>query len=235
MSLKDVKAVHRFWGGPEMPQEYADYAQRWLDLHPDWLVVEWALEDVLNKASADVKAIVDDLYERDAGRNGIELYVQIADVLGYWLVYKFGGVYVNCDIEPLKNIEKILPNKAWASYENNEDGRVVNAIIGAPEPHDPFWAKVLLGLKENYFKYRTDEMVMATGPGYLTKVAEQYPDEIHVFPVETFNPVHWKQIAAGGDAKGFEYPDKSYGVHHWGHKRDGRSNTVETATQPKEA
>ena len=228
--MTQVKAIHRFWGGRDMPDEYEAYGCKWRELHPGWLVTDWSLEDVLPHMPNGLASIVSDLYYRDNGRHGVELYVQIADVVGYYLVEKFGGVYVNCDIEPLKNIELILPDKAWASYENHEDGRIVNAVIGAPEAHDPFWVKILDGLADNYFADRTAEMVMSTGPGYLTRIANENRAMIEVLPVEAFNPIHWKQIAAGGDATGFEYPEESYGVHHWGHKKDGRSNHIETAT-----
>lgn len=231
--MRQVKLIHRFWSGTEMPEQYREYGRQWAELHPEWEVIDWDISSTLTYLRQDLATVIDDLYERDAGRYGVELYVQIADVLGYYLVQKYGGIYTNCDIQPLKNIEEILPDKAWASYENDVDGRVVNAIIGAPGPEDEFWNLVVDGLKDNYFANRTDEMVMSTGPGYLTRVAAQVPSLIHVFPLETFNPIHWKQIESGGDATGFTYPEASYGVHHWGHKKDGRSNTVETATPYK--
>jgi hypothetical protein len=79
-------------------------------------------------------------------------------------------------------------------------------------------------------------MVMTTGPGYLTDYAHTRPEDLHVFPVETFNPVHWKQIQEGGDATWFADGTDWSGtatiaVHHWGHKKDGRTNRIEGWTQ----
>jgi len=43
----------------------------------------------------------------------------------------------------------------------------------------------------------------------------------------------WSWIQPGEDASSFieGLPEEATAVHHWGHKKDGRSNTVETATQ----
>lgn len=227
--MSEYLTIHRFWAGPrDMPEEYAEYGEKWDRLNPDYTVRMWGEEDI--KEFPEFKAVFDDLYKRDAGRQGIELYVQMADLMGYAIIHKYGGVYVNTDIEPLKPLPE-LPYDAWASYENNVDGRVVNAAIGAYRPRTLFWSRLVRTLPGNYFSNPTAEMVETTGPVPLTELARKLPDRIHVFPLETFNSVHWKQVPQGGDASGFEYPEEAIAVHHWGHRRDGRTNRVESATQ----
>lgn len=222
--------VHRYWGGSRpMPEEYVHFGEKWEELNPGWIVKDWGEEAV--QMFPDLADVINDLYERDAGRDGIELHVQVADVLGYAFVREFGGIYVNCDMEPVRALPDDLPDMAFASYENEEDWRIVNAAIGAPQPNDPFWVGVLVELPKNYFDRRLDEMVMSTGPGFLTEFNDRLPGFLHVFPKSTFNSVHWKQIEVGGDASGFEYPESAIAVHHWGHRKDHRSNRVEEATQ----
>ena len=213
-----------------MPDTYEMYGWMWQDLNPDWKVVTW--DESVIQDFPELDAVFKSLYERDAGRHGIELYVQLADVIGYALVERWGGMYVNCDMQPVRSLP-MLPEKAWASLENHEDGRIVNAAIGAPEPRNTFWTGLLEELPRRYFANPTAEMVETTGPALLTDYAHAHPEELHVFPVESFNPVHWRQIEAGGDASSFldHLPESTIAVHHWGHKKDGRSNRVETATQ----
>lgn len=237
-----VRVIHRFWAGPEMPQTYRNFGRLWAELNPGWAVRQWTDKDIpdLLKPFSDLETVAEDLLRRDGGRGGVELYVQLADVIGYVLLQQFGGVYVNCDMQPVQPLPE-LPNKAWASYENTVDGRIVNAAIGAPRPHDPFWSRLLKELPHSYHTRPGAEMVETTGPGLLTDVAHKYPELLHVYPVETFNPVHWKQIREGGDAShwadGRDWSGTStIAVHHWGHKKfttggNLRSNTVETATQ----
>lgn len=233
MSHKGTQFIHRFWAGKPMPEDYEVFGYMWAELNPDWEVLHWTEHHVHDYP--DLREIIDDLYERDAGRHSTELYVQLADVMGYAIVERWGGVYVNCDMQPVQPLSaEILESTAWASYENHEDGRIVNAAIGSSVPHDPFWAGLLAGLPERYWQYRLDEMIMSTGPAYLTDYANAHRDQITVFPVETFNPVHWKQVQQGGDASAWvEGTDwrgtATFAVHHWGHKRDGRTNTIEHA------
>lgn len=230
---EQVKKIHQFWAGREFPERYRLFQQQWVELNPRWELILWGEDSITD--FPHLADVFHSLYERDGGRHGIELFVQAADVMGYALVEKYGGVYVNCDMQPVQPLPT-LPDTAWASYENNEDGRIVNAAIGAPEPHDPFWSSLLNALPYSYFANPTDEMVMTTGPGFLTDWARDHPELLHVFPTETFNPVHWKQIEPGGDAS-YQVDRQSWAgtqtiaVHHWGHKKDRRSNHVETATQ----
>lgn len=227
------KIIHRYWAGPrDIPQKYVEFGEKWEDLNPGWIVMDHG-EEVI-QLWPDLADVFNHLYERDAGRDGIELHVQVADVVGYALIREFGGIYVNCDMEPIAhNIESHLPNMAWASYENEEDWRIVNAAIGAPRAGNQFWTDLLAELPSNYFKNPYDEMVMTTGPGFLTEFAKDRRNELYVFPKWSFNSVHWKEIEAGGDASDKLVHPMAIAVHHWGHKKDHRSNIIETATQPQ--
>lgn len=215
-----------------MPKEYQLYGKQWVDLNPAWWLSTFHEVNVpvLLKPWPEIQEVVAHLYERDADRKGIELYVQMADIMGYVIIEAYGGIYINCDMQPLRSIPD-LPVKAWASYENWSDGRIVNAAIGAPEAHNPFWVGLLEALPARYWASPSAEMVETTGPAFLTDHAHAHPDLIHVLPVESFNPIHWGDIPLGGDASNFSYPTEAIAVHHWGHKKDRRSNHVETATQ----
>ena len=227
------KIIHRYWSGPrDMPQNYVEFGEKWEDLNPGWIVMDHG-EEVI-QLWPDLADVFNHLYERDAGRDGIELHVQVADIVGYALIREFGGIYVNCDMEPIAHdIEPLLPNMAWASYENEEDWRIVNAAIGAPRPGNQFWTDLLAELPGNYFRNPYDEMVMTTGPGFLTEFARNRQKDLYVFPKWAFNSVHWKEIEPGSDASGKEVHPMAIAVHHWGHKKDHRSNIIETATQPQ--
>jgi len=223
------KIIHRYWSGPRpMPERYVRFGERWEELNPGWVVIDHG-EEVI-QLWPDLADVFNHLYERDAGRDSIELHVQVADVVGYALLREFGGVYVNCDMEPVRSFGARLPDAPWASYENEEDWRIVNAAIGAPQAGEAFWGGLLAALPGRYFANPYDEMVMTTGPGFLTDFAHQYPGQLYVFPKHVFNSVHWSQVPAGGDASEFALPGEAIAVHHWGHKKDGRTNLIEGAT-----
>lgn len=222
--------IHRFWAGPrDMPEEYVEYGEKWDRLNPGYSMRMWGEDDIAE--FPDLKRVFDSLYERDAGRQGVELYVQMADVMGYSIIHKYGGVYVNTDMEPVKPLPE-LPYDAWASYEN-DIGDVVNAAIGASRPRTLFWSRVVRTLPGRYFASPSAEMVTTTGPGLLTDMARKMPKRIHLFPQSTFNPVHWSKIPLGTSdlPEDLVIPEDTVALHRWGHRRDQRTNYVESATQ----
>lgn len=223
------RTIYRLWLGPRhMPEEYEYFEYEWGRLNPGWRVVTLGEDDFEPFENLDVLA---DLKRRDGGKNGIELFVQTADVLGYEIVHRYGGVYANCDLQPLRPFPEDILDRPFASLEN-DIGDVVNAIFGAPEPRAPVWGKCIRELNRRYWENPTGEMNQTTGPAVVTAIARQRPDLLRIFPQSTFNSVHWSEIPRGADASELLHlvPEDAIAVHHWGHRRDGRTNYVETAT-----
>lgn len=233
--------VHRLWLGPkEMPNEYQEFGKMWQILNPDWKVADWDFAETLRYDWQNWD-VLDSIKRRGTkdGKISVECAVQLADVLGYELIYRFGGVYVNVDIEPIRPLSHMFDhyalqyNDAYAALEDG--GRVVNAVLGASVPEHPFWKCVIEKLPAYYWADPTAEMVSTTGPVLLTDCVRDWNqnelgDKFVILPQESFNPVHWSQIPAGGDAevgkKIFGHKEGVIGVHHWAHRKTGRSNTV---------
>jgi mannosyltransferase OCH1-like enzyme len=120
--------VHRVWLGPDrMPEEYTAYMCKWSELNPKDEIIDYynILIDYDKKNNNWINiSVIDDILARVDGKMTIEAAVQIADVVGYELIYNFGGLYVNCDIEPIRSIEymydyyQIPDNAAFAVKED---------------------------------------------------------------------------------------------------------------------
>jgi len=237
------KTIHQMWLGPfRKPPEYDEYADLWAALNHGWEVRQWSLDELME--SVINRDVVEDLFRRDAGREGVELWVQLADVFGYQVIYQHGGIYTNVDIKPVRSVDYLLQHyrvgeRAYAPYED-EGELVVNAVLGGPAEH-PFWERINAMLPAFYEDRQGAEMNQATGPHLLTALARAWgrnrkPEEGFVaLPQRSFNPIHWKQISPGGDAEGWvaavsDDPDV-IGVHMWSHRKYPRTNYVETATQ----
>ena len=115
---------------------------------------------------------------------------------------------------------------------------VVNAVLGGPAEH-PFWERINEILPAFYADRPGDEMNKTTGPHLLTAMARGWnrnragDDEFLALPQVSFCAAHWKQIPEGGDAAGlvdWKADPNVIGIHHWGHRKVGRTNYVETAT-----
>lgn len=215
------------------------FGEQWAELNPEWEVWEWSLETVweIMWRCADVLA---DIEARGAAETptgfSVEAAVQMADVLGYEIVWKHGGVYVNVDIEPLRSMDYFLErhsigNLPYAGREDTTTDRVVNAVIGASQAEHPFWNLILGVLPARYFGNPEADMVSTTGPALLTDCLRGWPREaFKVVERRVWNPVHWSEVPEGGDASAYVQAVRDdmdvCGVHHWGHRRSGRTNYV---------
>jgi mannosyltransferase OCH1-like enzyme len=179
------------------------------------------------------QAVFDDIGTPDPGErlHPISVAVQQADVVGYELIWRYGGLYVNCDIQPVRPLDGLLARVGEDAYACFEDENfLVNAAIGGPARH-PFWKAVIDALPERYWARRRDQMNEVTGPHLLTQVWRSWEfDGFTALSRETFNPIHFHQVPLGGDADGLfqetSLPDQTIGVHHWGHRLTGRPNRV---------
>jgi mannosyltransferase OCH1-like enzyme len=231
-----VTTVHRIWispdGAPGMPSDFVEYGRRWLELNPDAKLHDWTHAELqelpLDPAVLDV---VEDLRGRSPNGMTESLACQLADVYSYCLLRLYGGVYVNCDIDPVRPLSALPvdPSQCWACWENPEF--LVNAAMGGPARH-LFWDMACYQLPRRYFSMPGAEMNQATGPHLLTAVYRSYPNYDFVpLPRETFNPYMWNDIPANGKLdQGYSLstlPDVTVGVHHWAHRRTMRSNVIE--------
>ena len=79
--------------------------------------------------------------------------IQRADFIRYCIMYKYGGIYIDCDIYPLKNINHLF-NKDYFFVKRQESGPgsfPYNAIIGS-EPGQEIFKKIMKHCKESTYE-----------------------------------------------------------------------------------
>lgn len=203
------KVVHRIWFGPEpMRQELHDYADAWKRF--GYTVEHWT---ETNLPPLQNQQIYDEIDMPETGCAPARLgkWTQRADLASYELVYQFGGIYANCDIEPLRDLTPLLADvECFAGWEL-QDEVACNALFGATPGH-PFWKRVIEALPAQY--QAETAMQRQTGPWLLTYVADQHPDEIRLFDQAVFYPYAFTEM----DREHDRFPD-AYTSHHWGHTR----------------
>ena len=92
------KLIHRAWFGPrEMPNEYVEYGEKWRDLNPSWHLIDWNYETVPQLINEDLFHECGTIWRPNPGAAKTTSITQVAqaDLLGYELLYSFGGLYVN--------------------------------------------------------------------------------------------------------------------------------------------
>lgn len=88
---KIPKIIHQIWLGSPLPKQYKKYQKSWRHHHPDWEYKLWT--------DADVEAF--QLHNKklfDEAKN----YGEKSDIFRYEILHRYGGVYIDTDIECLK-------------------------------------------------------------------------------------------------------------------------------------
>lgn len=202
------RVVHRIWLDDPMPALFADYGQRWQALHPGWEIRDWRdsaeLPPLRNQALFDAAR---DLVPRDWKRFQ-------ADLLRLELLDQAGGVYADCDVEPLRPFDDLLGHQVLVAYSPNRgrDGQrlLTQAVLGA-EPGHPFIDACITGMPEAVRRYGDRPLAQMIGPHHITRVWQASPHGVQPLPEQTFYP----QSVADRDAGRPADLDGAYCWHRW--------------------
>jgi mannosyltransferase OCH1-like enzyme len=191
---------HRVWidddGTDPIPDEFEEYWHALKRLHPAARFVTWGkTTDLWWMHNHDVY----DACATHAGRS---------DVARYEIVARFGGVYLDTDVEPLRAFDDLLiderPFMAW------EDNRMLcPTVIGGPPEH-PALMDLIEALGPWARQHRGQPPNHETGP-YFTTARWRDRTDVRLLGSATFYPVHWSEKSRLGGP----YPAESYAVHHW--------------------
>jgi len=137
-------------------------------------------------------------------------WVKAADYLRMHYLYEEGGIYLDADVEVLKDFEGMLDDRLFLGRENN--GYYSNAVVGAEKGH-PFLKKYLDKIDRN-FKPDGD-MVWECGMGLWSDMfwgADFQAEGIRVYQAEVFFPYdHQRQTTTYlPDTRTFHYFNKSW-------------------------
>ena len=103
------KIIHYCWfGKKEIPEQYREWMASWKKYCPDYEIVEW------NEDNYDVhkNQFISQAY--DMGK-----WAYVSDYARIDIVNEYGGVYMDTDVELVKNIDELLKNDAFCGFEND--------------------------------------------------------------------------------------------------------------------
>ena len=175
----------------KIPAYAEEYWARLKELHPGWEFRTWY----------DL-----DLSEDLQGRCLVN--VQKADLLRYSVVWAFGGIYLDSDVEPIRSFEPLLQCQGFAAWESRE--WVCNAVIGA-EPFHPVLQECWDTACERVGTV-PHSLGWQTGPGMITEVVRNRSDFL-LLPPGTFYPYFWGEVPLT-----VEYCANDpwcFGIHRW--------------------
>lgn len=99
--------IHYCWfGKKKMPDLYKNCIDSWHKLCPNYEIVEW------NEDNCDIDEIPFTRQAYDAGKYGF-----VPDYFRLKIIYEHGGIYLDTDVEILKNIDNLRYNHAFCGLE----------------------------------------------------------------------------------------------------------------------
>lgn len=200
---KIPKRIHCFWfSGEEKDSISRKCIESWKKHCPDYEIVEW------NASNYDVEK---NEFTREAFKACKWAYV--TDYARLDVIYNYGGVYLDFDVELLKNIDELLEYRFWAGFGPIRD--VELAAFGAEKGND-----LVEGMLEIY-KYKkfdanaislrsVQPLIMDSyvkSKGFLINGEFQNINNNILLPRNSFSPRNWFTGEIGNLSE-------AYGIHH---------------------
>lgn len=133
------KNIHTIWVGPnEMPYRERGLRPHMKEMHPMYGHYLWRDENIQFAGMPPNMQKLYDIHYND------KKWAFAADVLRLWVVYKYGGVYMDVDFDFQKPLDDLLDHSAFICYHPTQpnDHTVVNGVFGAEEGHQMMKALV---------------------------------------------------------------------------------------------
>lgn len=208
------KIIHYCWfGGNPLPELAIKCIESWKKFLPDYEIKEW------NETNFDVNIIP---YTSEAYK--AKKYAFVSDYARFWILYKYGGLYFDTDVEVIKNMDHIIAKGPFMGCERSAtDTSAASVAPGLGLGVNPGLGlyKELLDLyKELSFVKDDGGLNLKTIVEYTTETLgvhgfecsdkPQFCAGVWIYPQEYFCPLHMEN-----NRKGLFITDNTYTIHWW--------------------
>lgn len=135
-----------------------------------------------------------------------------SDILRYEILYKYGGVYVDTDMECLREIDTFLKNENFIVCkqipEEETGDKVCGAFLAAEKKHKLI-GKLVEGIRNRNHTHGNESADKKFGPRYISDVIDKkyYKDSKYVYPFMWYDKYSYENNSK-------KYPE-AYAVHYW--------------------
>ena len=158
-SKKKSKIIHYCWFGPKSLSKLAKKCMAsWKVFLPDYEIKLW------NEDNFDFNQ---NRFVKEAYQN--KKWAFVADYARLKALSEYGGIYLDTDMEIIKDISHILRKECFLGVEDS--GLVNAAVIGVKSPHNEFIDRLIFQY-ENIEKFNVEDIYAMTIPRQITKMLE---------------------------------------------------------------
>lgn len=117
------KIIHYCWLSKDpLPNQFADHLKGWKEKMPDYEFVLW------NFDRFDINSSV---WVREAFE--MKKYAFAADYIRLYALYKYGGIYMDLDVEVVKRFDDLLGRRAILGLESDNNAIEAGILGGEPK------------------------------------------------------------------------------------------------------
>lgn len=201
--------IHYCWfGSKPIPQKYREYIKSWKKYCPEFKIIEW------NESNFPINEFS---YAVEAYKEGKLAFV--SDVARIYALEKYGGIYLDTDVEIIKPLYSVLEGKCavmgWETLSENTIGTGFLAFI----PKHKICKEMLEYYKNSHFKQENGKINMTSNTKILGElVKKEYgiepsssiimKDKTIIYPRDYFT-------AFDTVTKQYAITDNTYCVHHF--------------------
>lgn len=190
------KIIHYCWFGRKpLPELAIKCINSWKKFLPEYEIKEW------NEDNFNVNMIP---YTKEA--YAAKKYAFVSDYARFWILYKYGGIYFDTDVEVIKNLDDIILKGPFMGLENNSDNqKIANVAPGLGLGVNSglcIYKKILNLYESSSFLNNNGSLNLKTVVEYTTELLTSYgleeKDEIQfiegvwIYPKEYFCPIDYK-------------------------------------------
>ncbi len=198
MDKKIPKIIHYCWfGGNPLPELAHKCIDSWKKFLPDYEIKEW------NERNFDVYQAP---YIAEAYR--LKKYAHVSDYARFWILYHYGGVYFDTDVEVIRPLDDLLAKGSFVGFEcqegtplDNPNGNLNPGLGLAVPPMHPF-----IGIMLNFYNHHHFVKWNGRNSGNITHKVTQFIDYDHkevleggivsvngllIYPIEYFCPLNY--------------------------------------------
>lgn len=201
------KIIHFCWfGGKPKPDDVKQYIASWRTYCPDYEIREW------NESNFDIN---ENNYCREA--YNAKKWAFVADYTRLSVIYKFGGIYMDTDVELVQSFDSLLALDAFMCFEDHD--KVSIGTFGA-QKKSALVKDFLDAYKDRHFYKENGEIDTTTNLEIVTQILHKkyhlnlngkqqtLLKNIVVFPREKFIA---KSVNTGWIMK----DDSTIAIHHY--------------------
>lgn len=185
--MKIPKKIHYCWFGHNpLPESAKKCIASWKRYFPDYEIIEW------NESNFNINY---NEYTKEAYQS--KKFAYVSDVARLYIMYNYGGIYLDVDVEIIKPYGKILNNAAFFGLEKEKS---LNTGLGFGAQKK---CKIVKELLDDYqsrrFIDKEGKMDLTPCPiinsqiflknGFNLNNKMQTINNITVYPIEYFNPL----------------------------------------------